>query len=238
LNGNWLKLDTAVGVGHNADGSHKSGVIDKAQLATSVADGSTIEKDVSVGLKVKDGGITKTQLATTVADASTIEKDASVGLRIKDGGVTKAKLATAAADATTIELDSGVGLRVKDGGITLAKLSGENPARQHVYMVTDESSTIKNNGLTMNTTNGIPFPVSGHVVRFGHCNQSTGVVTWATGSFSADPNGLQWSNTTKLQVDYSSTKYRVLANGSPGGSNLEITVSRADGFLVIWVEVD
>lgn len=52
-------------------------------------------------------GVQKTHLNPNVADASTLEKDASVGLRIKDAGVTGAKLASSVADGTTIELSGG-----------------------------------------------------------------------------------------------------------------------------------
>ena len=85
LNGNWIALDVAVGVGHNADGSHKSAVIDKGNLKSTVCDGTTIELHGTVGFEVKAGGIDKINLKTTVADAFTIELDAIDGLRVKSG---------------------------------------------------------------------------------------------------------------------------------------------------------
>lgn len=93
LNGNWIKISTAFQAEHNTpSGTHKAAVIDKGNLKTTVADGSTLELDGSVGLRVKDLGVTKAKLATSVADGSTLEKDASVGLRIKNDGVQAYKI--------------------------------------------------------------------------------------------------------------------------------------------------
>lgn len=99
LNGNFIKIDTAVGTAHNANGSHKTGVIDKTMLATNVCDGATILKDGTVGLKVPNDGLTGAQLANTTVDGTTLEATSATGakqFRVKDGGITAAKLAPGA----------------------------------------------------------------------------------------------------------------------------------------------
>jgi hypothetical protein len=58
LNGNWIKIDTALGTGHNADGSHKAGVIIGTNLASSVVDDSSLEYySTSHYIRVKALGI-------------------------------------------------------------------------------------------------------------------------------------------------------------------------------------
>jgi len=127
INGNWLTIDASVGVGHNADGSHKADVIDGPSLKTTVADNSTLElTGTPLKLQVKDDGVTGTKIAAAFADGSTLECTASSGaktIRIKDAGVTKAKLHSGVADGTTIELDATNGLQIVDGGVTNEKLA-------------------------------------------------------------------------------------------------------------------
>lgn len=99
LNGNWLKLDAAVGTEHNANGTHKDDKIAGASIKAAFADGSTLEMSAATSTKtirVKDDGVTGAKLNANVVDDSTLEVSAATGtktLRIKDSGVTQAKMA-------------------------------------------------------------------------------------------------------------------------------------------------
>jgi len=86
LNGNAIKIDTAIGAEHNADGTHKAAKIDKGNLKTTVADGSTLELHATNGLQAKDAGITAAKLASNAVETA----------KIKDANVTAAKLAASA----------------------------------------------------------------------------------------------------------------------------------------------
>ena len=87
LNDLAVELDIAVGTEHNADGTHKANKIDKAQLKTTVADGSTIEKDATVGLRVKDAGITAAKLAANAIAVGddTVQAKAIAAPMLADG---------------------------------------------------------------------------------------------------------------------------------------------------------
>jgi hypothetical protein len=96
LNGNWLKLDLAVGTEHYPSGLHKTNIIDKGNCKTSIADGSSIELNASVGLRVKAAGILAAMLGAgsviagkilgtgtgKAVDGSTINLNASSELQV------------------------------------------------------------------------------------------------------------------------------------------------------------
>lgn len=102
LNYNWWLIDDAVGTEHNPDGSHKDAVIQRNNLHTNVADGTTIELDSVQGLRIKAGGIGANEIgdgevgnAELAVDAVTQDKMAanSVGTaEIIDGSITDPKI--------------------------------------------------------------------------------------------------------------------------------------------------
>ncbi len=171
LNGNWLILDAAVGVGHNADGTHKADTIDGPNLKTSVADASTIQLTGSpLKLNIKDDGVTGAKIAAAFADGSTLETSAATGsktIRIKDAGVTKSKLASTVADGTTIELDATDGLRIKADGVTAAKMAHDNPRLREsfTFAFAQGDSYGKYGGVTCGATFGIPMRHAGMIVE-------------------------------------------------------------------------
>lgn len=136
LNGNMIKLDTAVGTGHNADGSHKNDVIHKANLSTDVADGATIERDATVGLRVKDAGVTTSKIA-----------DANVTMaKIADANVTTAKIADANVTTAKIADSNVTTAKILDAAVTAAKLASQSvtPAKlqyQEVILQVNQSGT-------------------------------------------------------------------------------------------------
>ncbi len=124
LNGNFLKLDRAIGTGHNADGSHKSGVIAGPNLiqtgAGAVVDGSTIEFS-SNAMRVKDAGITGAKLASGVVDGTTLQLVANV-MSVKTIGdaqisaVSGSKLTAGSVPTSALEYEEYVVLLTQTGG--------------------------------------------------------------------------------------------------------------------------
>ena len=104
-NGNMIILDIAVGTEHNADGTHKANKIDKGNLKTTVADGTTIEKDATVGLRVKDGGITAAKLAASSipVGGSQVQAKAIAASMLADGCIDVGGLKIAAGALKTAD---------------------------------------------------------------------------------------------------------------------------------------
>jgi hypothetical protein len=127
LNGNWIKLDTATGVGHNSDGSHKADSIDGPSLKTSAFDGSSLELVGSPRKgQVKPLGIHKGHIHSDVADGDSLQKNGTSGqLEIK--AVKAGKLLGTgtgkAVDDSTINLNASNELQAKPLGITMGHLA-------------------------------------------------------------------------------------------------------------------
>jgi hypothetical protein len=127
LNGDKIKIDTAVGPSHNPDGSHKADVIDGPSLKTTTVDGATLQATGTPRkLSVKDLGIQKNHIHSNVADTDSLQKNGTSGqLEIKTVKAGKL-LGTGtgkAVDDSTINLNASNELQVKDLGITMAKLA-------------------------------------------------------------------------------------------------------------------
>jgi len=111
LNGNWKKIDTAIGAAHNADGSHKAAVIHSDDLNSDVADGSTLEQDSSTKkLKIKADGITGAQIGDDIIGKEHIKSDvAGTGLDQDSDGSLKVHV-----DAATIDIETDALVVQKD----------------------------------------------------------------------------------------------------------------------------
>jgi hypothetical protein len=121
LNGNFIKLDTAIGAEHNANGSHKDDKIEGRSLKAAIADGATLEATAATGAKtfrVKDSGISAAKLAVDAVETA----------KIKDSNVTAAKLAADAVETA----------KIKDANVTAVKLAADAV----------ETAKIKNSNVT------------------------------------------------------------------------------------------
>jgi hypothetical protein len=195
LNAHPLIVDTALGTGHNADGTHKADVIDGPNLKTTAADASTIQlTGTPLKLNIKDDGVTGAKIAAAFADGSTLETSAATGsktIRIKDAGVTKAKLAADVCDDSTIELDASNGLQVKDDGITAPKISHDN-ARTKVSFTCNIATSVGTDyatcsGAQLSATMGIPMPRAGSITKISVCDAGslyTGTAAYGTKTFT------------------------------------------------------
>lgn len=196
LNGNWLIIDAAVGVGHNADGTHKADVIDGPNLKTSVADATGIQLTGSpLKLNLKDDGVTGAKIAAAFADGSTLETSAATGaktIRVKDAGITKAKLASTVADGTSLELDATNGLQIKADGVTAAKISHDN-TRTKVCFTCNIATSVGTDyatcsGAQLSATMGIPMPRAGSITKISVCDAGslyTGTANYGVKTFTS-----------------------------------------------------
>lgn len=121
LNGNWLILDAAVGVGHDSAGAHRANVIDGPNLKTTVADATTIALQGSP-LKLSVIGIGSQHIvAGAVVEAGLGALSVSTG-KIQDDAVTAAKIGPGAVDATAIGSDAVTTVKILNANVTAAKL--------------------------------------------------------------------------------------------------------------------
>ncbi|MFI5250791.1 MAG: hypothetical protein ACHQQQ_00040 [Bacteroidota bacterium] len=124
LNGNWIKLDTSLGAGHNADVTHKNAIIDAANLKSSVADGLTLVQDSGTKkLKVNSSGIGTTQLADGCVTTAKIADDAVTTAKLATSAVTTNELADSAVATAKIQDSAVTEAKIADGAITSAKLA-------------------------------------------------------------------------------------------------------------------
>lgn len=124
LNGNWLKIDSALGAAHNADGAHKNAVIDGANLKSTVADGSSLVQDGGTKkLKVNAGGIATSHLADSAVTSAKIANGAVATAKLAAGAVTSNELADSAVATAKIQDGAVTAVKIADGTITAAKLA-------------------------------------------------------------------------------------------------------------------
>ena len=95
LNGNWLKIDLAIGAEHNSDGTHKAGVIRANNLNSDVVDGITIIQDP----------ITKKLKVNTISSAQISNFSVSTD-KIEDGAITNSKLANNAVNGSKLDKEN------------------------------------------------------------------------------------------------------------------------------------
>jgi hypothetical protein len=126
LNGNWIKLDTAVGVAHNPDGSHKTNIIDKANCKTTIADGSSIELHATNGLQIKALGVTAAKMAANsiAVGGVAVQAKAIKAADLADGciDVGGLKIAAGAIKAADLGASAVETAAIKDANVTTAKL--------------------------------------------------------------------------------------------------------------------
>ena len=140
LNGNWIKLDIVIGVGHNADGSHKAGIINTIQIVDAaittpkiadanvttpkIADGAIITVKIAdqavTTAKIADGAVGTTELLDAAVTTPKIVDQGVTTPKIADGAVTAAKLAPGAIDNSTIIINGGGALQVQASVIASA----------------------------------------------------------------------------------------------------------------------
>jgi hypothetical protein len=124
LNGNWVKIDNALGGGHNTDGTHKNGIIDGANLKSTVADGVTLVQDAdSKKLKVNPAGIGTAHIADSAITGAKLNVGAVTTAKLAASAVTSNELAANAVSTAKIQDGAVTGVKIADGAITSAKLA-------------------------------------------------------------------------------------------------------------------
>jgi hypothetical protein len=152
LNGNAIKLDTAVGVAHTTAGAHKSGVIDGPNLAATAVDASSIQlAGAPLKLSVKALGIVASMIAAGAVIAGKLADGAvEQASRIADGIITGAKLA--AGTITTDKIASG-GVQtanIADANVTTAKLE----YKEYVAIISQAGTSAPSVTVIKNTLGG------------------------------------------------------------------------------------
>lgn len=124
LNGNWQKLDLAVGTEHNPNGTHKSDVITGANLKNTIVDGSTLEASAATGAKafrVKDLGITSAKIAANAVIAGKLaDGGVDTTARIADNIISTAKIIDGAITSLKIGANAVVAGKLADGAVDTA----------------------------------------------------------------------------------------------------------------------
>ena len=220
LNGDKIKLDTAVGTEHNADGTHKADKIDGPSLKTTVADGSTLQASGTPRkLSVKAEGIQGSHLNANVVDNDSLEVSAATGVKtvriktVKAGKILGAGTGKAV-DGTTIGLNASNELEVKDAGLTATKLSHDNNARK-IYLsfaIDDTTHYGVHNGLVTTAAIGVPMQRAGAVTGISVCG-SDGNVNSDTVAYSAS-GANHFAAGAKITINEDATVISVKVNGS------------------------
>jgi hypothetical protein len=227
LNGNFIKIDTAVGTGHTTAGAHKAHVITGENLHAGVVDGATMDYDTSSHyLKVKALGIAAAQLNT----------DAVETLKIKDANVTAAKLATDAVETAKIKDAQVTHAKMAADAIESDNISHDNNRTKQCFVMTFEANVLKIGGLSTVThpNIGIPMPRAGSITRISVCS-SAGVVVkdsevYGTTHFAIDDRlSCTWSqdgggDPIEIQPTVNGSAWNPLASCASTMTNAVITI--------------
>jgi len=247
INGDRTKIDTAVGVAHNPDGSHKANTIDGPTLKTTAADGATLEvAGTPLALRVKDGGVGTTQLADDSVTADKLNADtAGAGLTQDAGGALQVN-----PDGTTIEI-SGDTIRVKDGGIssakiaddaiTAAKISHDNNRTVETFSCVIKTTVSLDygtfHGVDLSASYGIPMPHAGSITKVT-CIEANGTVSSAVAAYGALP----FSQHQRLTVYWTDSDAEVVVKVIGTATQLNTAYGTTPGappiFVIIDVEFD
>jgi len=243
LNGDKIKLDTAVGAGHNADGSHKANIIDGPSLKTTVADGSTLQLTGSpLKLNVKGDGIQGTHLNANVVDNDSLEVSAPTGtktLRIKTikAGKILGTGTGKAVDGVSIGLNGSNELCVLDYGILSTKLAHSN-TRTKILLVfgIDPSTGYGTVGNIVTTaTVGVPIERAGCVTAVTVID-AAGTVAGATAVYNGAAAN-HFAAHSKITVYESAPEIDVLVNGSIV-TGLTPETAAAKKIVTVEIELD
>jgi hypothetical protein len=194
LNGDKIKIDTAVGTGHNPDGSHKADAIDGPSIKTTAVDGSSLQANGSPRkVSVKDLGIQKNHINSNVADGDSLVKDGTSG-QLKINTIKAGKLLGTgtgkAVDNTSIDLNGSNELEVKDAGIASTKISHDNTRTKILLTFSTDPTTGfgQIGGVVTSSTVGVPMPRAGCITGISGCT-AAGAVTTGSTAYSLVSNG-------------------------------------------------
>ena len=164
LNGNAVKIDTAVGSEHNADGTHKDDKIGGSSLKAAIVDGSTLEASAATGAKtfrVKDAGITTAKIADSNVTTAKIADANVTTAKIADSNVTTAKIADANVTTAKIADTNVTAAKIATDAVTDAKIQRGNNAIRQVQSFAKASLAagfLTKEGITMSNGQGMTLP--------------------------------------------------------------------------------
>jgi len=215
LNGNWIKLDEAIGAEHTITGAHKSNAIIKDALHPNCVDGSTLEKDIiQKFIKIKHGGITQQHLAVN-----------SIGYEhFKNSSVTMEKFTADSVDAT--------------------KISHNNNRTKNLFQFSYMGEICHIQGLSLTTYSGLGYPVprGGHVTKLSVCD-SEGRVFHVSQNYSQSGSG-HFNENDRLSIWWQlgdmeyPVKFRPLINGVSTTPLLNAFPRLTETVAIITIEVE
>lgn len=239
LNGDKIKLDTAVGTEHNPDGTHKADKIDGPSLKTTVADGSSIEATGTPRkLQVKALGIQKGHINSDVADGDSLQKNGTSGaLEIKTikAGKLLGSGTGKVVDGTSVGLNASNELEVKDDGVTAPKISHDNNRTKILLTFAMDPATYYGviGNIVTTPTKGVPMPRAGCVTGISVCS-SAGVVATDTAVYNAS-GANHFAAGAKITVHEDAGVTSVLVNGAGLSDPI---VGGSPEFVTVEIELD
>jgi len=236
INGNVIKLDTAVFTEHNVNGTHKADKIDGQVLKSTVADGSTLETSNPTGakqLRIKDLGVSEGKIAA----------GAVTNAKIGASAVDSSKLATDAVTTTKIAALAVTAAKIADEAVENAKLDRDVPRLQHHFTIGYNGSIFSHHGQTLSTTVGIPMPAPGALISMRVVDTSSGVVSGSPGTTYSPSAAWRFAQNDKLAAGFSGTSLFPSVNGTnkdtPTDDLQVISLNSANSYIiVITVEFD
>lgn len=243
LNGDKIKIDTAVGTEHNADGTHKADKIDGPSLKTTVADGSSLEATGTPRkIQVKALGIQKGHINSNVADGDSLQKNGTSGaLEIKTikAGKILGTGTGKAVDGSTIQLNGSNELELKDDGVTSAKISHDNTRTKLVLAFSIDPSTkygVIGNVVTTASV-GVPMPRAGCVTAVS-ATDIAGTTATDTAAYNVS-GGNHFAAGAKITVlDDGTGILYVKVNGSSLGDPITGTTQALSSLATVEIEFD
>lgn len=184
LNGNWIKLDLAVGTEHNSNGTHKDDKITGANLKNTIVDGATLEASAASGAKVfrvKDLGVTTDKINDLAVTTGKIADDAVDAVKLKDDATVDANRAVTTNHIRDLAVSTA---KIADDAVTAAKIAHDNKRTQIPFVFVFDSAVhdtfAKVDGVATTVSLGVPMPHAGSVIKVQACASAGVVDTYAT----------------------------------------------------------
>ncbi len=231
LNANPLILDDAVGTEHNADGTHKSNVIDGPNLKSSTVDNTTIQlSGTPAKLSVKALGIGTSHLAD----------DSVTAAKVADGAIdASAKIASGVITNSHMADDSVGAAELIDDAVTAPAISHDN-TRTKIFLgfsiQTDADGTYAHFAGLLTTAGMAPsMPRAGSITKVTVCadNGNTATVTAAYGSKTFNAG----DKITAYMDQNAADTVKIYKNGA-NISGLEVERSGSKWIVMVEVELD
>jgi len=155
LNGNWLKIDLGLFTQHNADGTHKSDIIDGINIKNTAVDGATLETSATSGaktLRIKDLGVTTAKINAAAVTTAKIASAAITNALMAVDAIDTNKIVDNAVASTKLNTNAVTTVKILDANVTTAKLE----YKEYVALISQASTANPSATVVKNTLSGTP----------------------------------------------------------------------------------